>query len=459
MSTDELQPLDPELARALEPAREIEPVSDARRKRLRHRLEAEIGDLETASPPRRRGWVVGIGIVAAAAAVAALFLAGPRAVETDTGSAQSASERRTVRTGGRSIAVLEPGSDISWAVDATGASIDQSRGRVFYRVEPGEPFLVHTPTADVRVTGTSFEVEIVMNTQKQRLKSISLGAALATITVVTVYEGRVALANEHGSTEVGAGQIAHADAAHPPAPARSRVDAESVVPEAKRESQVKASAEQVMVSDLRARVRELEAELETTRTLVEKDDDEISSEEQTAFLQKMYNPTQEQLREAAKNCELSFAVPAALPSGGYLTEDNTEQLGLAADEVTAMTQALDDARDRGRDRLEAIYVDATGDAAGAAELSVDAMRAEILNKAVPDDLTESRQRVVKERAGMLDAPALGEGTPVERYYRHELQQAADAYSSVSGTVGEDRAYEVLGTLRMSMANYSDCGDE
>ena len=225
------------------------------------------------------------------------------------------------------------------------------------------------------------------------------------------------------------------------------------------DSQVKASAEQVMVSDLRARIRELEGELETSRTSAAKDDDEINSEEHTAFLQKMYNPTQEQLREAAKNCELSFAVPTALASGGYVTEAKAEQLGLAPEEVTAMTQALDDARDRGRDRLEAIYVDATGDESGAAELSVDAMRAEILNKAVPDDLTESRQRVVKERAGILDAPAPGEGSPVERYYRHELQQAADAYSSVSGSVGEDRAYEVLGTLRMSMANYSDCSDE
>ncbi len=457
MSTDELQPIDPELARALEPARETEPVSDARRKRLRRRLEAEIGDLETASPPRRRRWVVGIGIVAAAAA--ALFLALPRSVATDTGSAQSVSERRTVKTGGRSIAVLEPGSDISWAVDAAGANIDQSRGRVFYRVEPGEPFLVRTPTADVRVTGTSFEVEIVMNKQKERLKSISLGAVLATITVVTVYEGRVALANEHGTTEISAGQIAYADAAHPPAPTRSRVSADSVAPEAMREPQVRPSSDVVMVSDLRARVRELEAELETTRTAVEQDDDEISSEEHTAFLQKMYNPTQEQLREAAKNCELSFAVPAALASGGYLTEAKAEQLGLAPDEVTAMTQALDDARDRGRDRLEAIYVDATGDEAGAADLSVDAMRAEILNKAMADDLIESRQRVAKERAGMLDAPAPGEGSPVERYYRHELQQAADAYSSVSGSVGGDRAYEVLGTLRMSMANYSDCNDE
>lgn len=455
MSTDELEPIDPELARMLEPARELEPVSDARRERIRRGLEMELGALD-APAPRRRRWVVGIVVAAAAAAV--LFVAGTSSSATDTGSAQSTTARRTVMTGDRSIAVLEPDSDIAWAVDETGAAVEQRRGRVFYRVEPGDPFVVRTPTADVRVTGTSFEVEIIMNTQKQRLRSMSLGAALAAVTVVTVYEGRVVLANDHGSTEVDAGHVAHADAAHAPSSTRSRTPA-AVATDSGRAPGVKTAADTVLVSDLRARVRELEAELETAQAVAERDEDEISDDEELAFLQKMYNPTEEQLREAANNCELSFAAPTQLPSGEYVTEAKAEQLGLAPDETAAMGRALDGARDRGRERLKAIYVDATGDEAGAAELSVDAMRAEILNKAVPDDLVDSRQRIAKERAGMLDAPAPGEGSPVERYYRHELQRAADAYGAVTDAVGEDRAYDVLRALRMSMANYSDCRDE
>ncbi len=218
-------------------------------------------------------------------------------------------------------------------------------------------------------------------------------------------------------------------------------------------------ADPALVSDLRARVRELEAELETAHTSADRDEEEISNEEHLEFVQQMYNPTPEQLRKAAENCELTFGVPTALPSGEYLTEAKVERLGLASDETAAMSRALDEARERGRDRMRAIYIEATGDDVGAAELSVEAMRAEILNKAVADDLVDSRRRIAKERAGMLDAPAAGEGSPVERYYRHEIQRASDAYTAVSDAVGEDRAYEVLGALRMSMANYSDCRED
>ncbi len=457
MSTDELEPIEPGLAQMLQPAREIEPVTEARRDRVRKRLEADIGRLDDRTLRRHR-WLVGVVLAAAAAVAAILWVAERGRTGADTGSAQSIADRRTVRTGGRSIAVLEPGSEISWAVDDDGATVDQARGRVFYRVEPGGPFLVRTPSAEVQVTGTSFEVEIVMSNQKQRLKSMSLGAAFAAVTVVTVYEGGVVLANERGSTEVSAGHTAHADAAHAPSSTRSRIPAIAATGSARRESSVRPPAgDRVLVADLRARVRELEAELETVRDSAEADGD--NTQERIEFAQRVYNPSPEQLREAAENCELSFAVPALLESGTYLTDATADKLALSSEERQAMSRALEDASIRWKEQMRAIYVDATGDENGADALSFDAMRAEVLNKSVPDDLLESRQRVAKERAGMLEAPAAGEGSPVERYYRYEIQRTTDAYAVVADAVGDDRAYEVLGSLPTNMSNYRDCRDK
>ncbi|MEM6296353.1 MAG: hypothetical protein AAGA54_34095, partial [Myxococcota bacterium] len=186
--------------------------------------------------------------------------------------------------------------------------------------------------------------------------------------------------------------------------------------------------------------------------------DEPTDEEQIEFLSRMFNPSPAQLLEAAKNCELSYATPSAYPDGRYLSPAAVEKIGLEPDEVELLRRSLDGSRDRWVEQLRSIYVDATGDESGAGELSEAAMQAEVLSKAVHEDLVDSRERVVKERAGMLPAPARGDGSPVERFYRQQLERSADVYSAVTEAVGEDRAYSVLGSLRMNMANYRDCSD-
>src|SRR6185503_6725117 len=86
---------------------------------------------------RRVAW----GTVAAAIAVAAtcaIFLRRP----VDAGDI-TADRRVEVAIGARAVAVLEPGAHIAWR----GADVTQDRGGVFYRVERGAPFRVHTPAA------------------------------------------------------------------------------------------------------------------------------------------------------------------------------------------------------------------------------------------------------------------------------------------------------------------------
>src|SRR5205085_6877903 len=78
------------------------------------------------------------------------------------------------------------------------------RGDIFYRVEPGESFVVAAPGAEILVTGTCFRVEV--EPMLKPLVSAAAGAIVASAIVVTVYEGKVRVVSAEGATEVHAGE-------------------------------------------------------------------------------------------------------------------------------------------------------------------------------------------------------------------------------------------------------------
>lgn len=152
-------------------------------------------NLTRANNPR---WLKSSAVVVAVASAGVIGFAvmrGPKVPEV-TGSVR-ASARETVTLGTRGVAVAEPGAAFDWKVVGTGAaSVEQTEGSVFYRVERGGSFVVSTPAGDVTATGTCFTVEVRPS---------------ATV-LLTVYEGRVLFENDTGKTEVAAGQTAVAGA-------------------------------------------------------------------------------------------------------------------------------------------------------------------------------------------------------------------------------------------------------
>jgi hypothetical protein len=157
--------------------------------------------------PRWRAAVAALAGAAAGAALTALaLLAGGSGDQPVVAGRRLAEARETVAVGKRAVAVLEPGAAIRWHTEPGGVlTVEQSAGEVFYRVESG-PFAVVTPEGTVRVRGTCFRVEVAdMKLTKDTLKGAALGAAVASAVVVTVYEGRVSLANRSGETELTAG--------------------------------------------------------------------------------------------------------------------------------------------------------------------------------------------------------------------------------------------------------------
>src|SRR5262249_13838709 len=164
-----------------------------------------------APAPRRPRWVLAtLAAGLAAALVAALWHRG--GIEKGT---VAVLERTEIPLGRGAVAGAEPGAALAWGVDDGAARIEQTRGDVFYRVERGGPFVVATPAGTVTVKGTCFRVEVTE--MKQAVIGAAVGAAAMAAVLVTVYEGRVLLANEHGATEVRAGEKARAQAGETPA--------------------------------------------------------------------------------------------------------------------------------------------------------------------------------------------------------------------------------------------------
>ena len=165
---------------------------------------------EKRASSKGRGARIGAGLllVGSMAAVVALTLHLKGSHEHGDVAARS---REEVRVGGRAIAVLEPGAHVRWDGDA----ITQSGGDVFWRVEPGARFTVHTPAADVTVKGTCFHVNVsgsedAMN--KRDAVSGTVGAVMAATAFVGVYEGKVAVSHAGQSVDLTAGQSAQANA-------------------------------------------------------------------------------------------------------------------------------------------------------------------------------------------------------------------------------------------------------
>ncbi len=163
------------------------------------RVLTKVREEKKPAPKARRWGVISMGVVAAAIA-ASVFLrvSGP----PPQGEA-IAQDRTEVAIGGRAKAVLEPGAQVKW----NGDDVEQKTGDVFYRVEPGATFRVHTPAGDVEVKGTCFVVK-VKEMQKRDVKSGAIGAALSALAFVAVYEGKVAVSHASDKVDLGAGESA-----------------------------------------------------------------------------------------------------------------------------------------------------------------------------------------------------------------------------------------------------------
>ncbi len=283
------------------------------------------GNAASPSPPARpRLGRVGLGLAAAAVAAAAIALVVvTRDERVVTAGDVTANERIEVAIGGRAVAVLEAGARVSW----TGTRVEQHRGDVFYRVEPGSTFTVHTPTADAAVLGTCFRIRIddqetVMN--RRDLGASAVGAVAATLVVIGVYEGRVQVTGADRPVMVRAGQSAVATRE------AVRVD------DGTGTTTVRTSMDDVArlkrsAKELEQRLQDLEAEKAALEL-------ELSATGTSAPAKHPFDLSKEDWAKLAEQGAFKYRLPCYRTTGNRPTEAQLDKLGLdakAGDDIAA----------------------------------------------------------------------------------------------------------------------------
>lgn len=406
--------------------------------------------------------------IAASIAIATLELFAPAPLRVASEGRAAPSAQAEVRIGGRAVAVVEAGASIAWKVGAGGATrVEQARGDVFYRVEKGGPFVVTTAAGDVSVQGTCFRVEVETMGWSKMTAAAAAGAVAATIVTVAVYEGRVRVANAQGEASVGAGESATLAAGAAPSviagdrrAAREPVDKAGAPPAlvaalmeppgaaATREDLLaRDEAHRGRIALLESRVKKLE------EAAAEKPDGRRGG---PGGEKKFYDLTPQDWAEMAKDCELRMGLPNFGNELHTFQPSDLGEMGIAealTDDVNRVYKAQNDAY---MGKLRALYLEATGDAAGADTLDMRSLATEILEKSGKTSASDARRRIALEHAGQAPTADPSTLSVAERYYRMTLAAGEDFEKALGEVVGPDVAHRTRDAWTGNRSTMSGC---
>ncbi len=422
------------------------------------------------SAPRR-----GLGLAAVAALVICALLWVRRPSPAHGRAAPLT--RESVPIARRGIAVVEPGAALRWSVAPTGAArVEQERGDVFYRVEPGGPFVVTAGGAEITVVGTCFRVEEAMNVTGRMALSAAAGA-IAGAVVVSVYEGHVQVRSPQGGVELAAGERAEirpdaAPRAEPMAvsktlPALLATPVAESAQASREELAARDTASRAQIAALQGRVRELEVERTTLASRIAtgpigRGGDFEPGDSPAAGLpprDKTHDFTAGELSAMAKQCELRIDTPP-LDDTWKMSPELGARLHLSDDEQAQTTAAVNGVQKSAIAYLRGLYVAATGDQAGADNLNPMTLGQELLHKSRHAEVEEARRKIAQERAGLVPPPAdPNSGTIPERYFRFMAGLGDSLQAQLEPVAGAQQAGKLRDAIDGMHMTMNGCKDE
>jgi hypothetical protein len=171
-----------------------------------------------------------------------------------------------------------------------------------------------------------------------------------------------------------------------------------------------------------------------------------------------HKPSADTLLAWAKECRVHFDLPPVLRSEPFqLGPKEAEELGVSSAEIAPINAALVEIHRTWVEKIRAIYIEATGDAAAADALSPQAMAQEIEDKSPQAERAAIQARIAQERAGLVPAPTdWSKASPIERYYRALAALGDDTERAFAAKLGPERAAELRAQgegwpMRKSMA--------
>jgi hypothetical protein len=314
--------------------------------------ERVMGAIAAQQRARRRRWQGAAVTVAMAGALAASWLAMRPGNAVPLQGEITATTRTDVHVGPHVVAVLERGAHIAWS----GDDVTQLAGDVFYRVERGGPRHVRTPSGDVTVHGTCFDVKVRGGTggtegepmTRRDAVAGAVGALASAAVFVGVYEGRVTLSRASASVEVSSGQGARIDGGGIHGPQEMAAAERGLEGSSPSDPLLAANA------NLTDQVRAYQRRLDESQRESERISKELGAlklklaelEPDSSAAADPFNPTPEQWKELAKENVVrakNFCFP---PPDWQPTPDQLADLGLAPGDGPTLTKALADGNGR-----------------------------------------------------------------------------------------------------------------
>jgi hypothetical protein len=365
-------------------------------------------------------------------------------------------ERTQMALGARAVAVLEGGAHVAW----TGDDVDQTAGDVFYRVEPGGAFRVHTPAGDVQVLGTCFRVrvasvasvasegttEAVVNGRD--IKVGAIGAAVAAAAIVSVYEGKVAVSHARESVTLTAGETARADGV---GVRRASADGTpSVEASASGSSTLMAANENLaeQVQDYKRRLDAIAAQKATTERALADAQKKLAiaeSDGQVTAPKNPYDLSQDDLKDLAAKGEVHSRMPCLSPdaNGGSVSDGTLAADGLPASEAAPINAAVAQSTSQFWGTLQPLCAQALGGKSDIAQvLGPQACQSVVFEMAKKNEDTEEEIRQVSEiLAGERPMPKNPSALGVVGQLIYQESGASKALEqSLAQSIGPDDAH-------------------
>ena len=251
-----------------------------------------------------------------------------------------------------------------------------------------------------------------MKIGKQTLGGVAAGALVTAAVLVTVYEGRVSLANPRGATEINAGEHASAGGGEAPGPATSSPEKAARTGASPSATAPAAPAGDVTREQLLARDSDQRQQIVALRTQLQQLEGELAKvkDRERSKSKSFYKPTKDELLEMTKTCTIQYDSPPLSLEPIQFNSKMAEKFDLRPDEVVAVQRVHRDVAQRALAQLRAIYAEVTGQTAPDDMVGHSLMN-EIEQKTGEDEMLEARRQLSYERAGLLPVPESLHGRP------------------------------------------------
>lgn len=362
---------------------------------------------------RRASRPLALGALALAAAAAVALGVGLR--KDESAGVASATERREVALGGRAVAVLEPGARLEWK----GDDVKQTSGDVFYRVQPGGRFVVHTDAGDVEVKGTCFRVRLRADERNDEMqlrdvKSGAIGAAAAAVAFVAVYEGKVAVSHAKETVTLTAGEAAKAG---PDGVSRAKADGLGASEGRAADEDPTATANKNLVesvSDYKKRLEAIEEQkkgLEKQLATAQEKLEAAQRDGSAAPTKHPFDLSAEDWAELAKDGTIKYRIPCTRLTPWKPSPETTRDLGLAPGDADVIGESYKRVNGKLWDKIRPLCVQALGSAEAVDKIgprTCEHLVYDVASATDPEGAGAAKRAAAEMRAGLKPLPRPGE---------------------------------------------------